>query len=93
MRSFEIYDKWSVQANKQASKQASKHTHARAQCSHTSVGLAQARPNYLQILYRDNKGLKMSLATFRRINMFISTVKLSNSARSMEGHDQPKEHS
>ena len=35
----------------------------------------------------------MSLATFRRINMFISTVKLSNSARSMEGHDQPKEHS
>ena len=27
-------------------KQASKHTHARAQCSSTSVGLAQARPNY-----------------------------------------------
>ena len=32
-------------ASKQASKQASKHTHACAQCSHTSVGLAQARPN------------------------------------------------
>ena len=29
-----------------ASKQASKHTHARAQCSNASVGLAQARPNY-----------------------------------------------
>ena len=26
-------------------KQASRHTHARAQCSHASVGLAQARPN------------------------------------------------
>ena len=25
--------------------QASKHTHARAQCSHASVGLAQAHPN------------------------------------------------
>ena len=28
-----------------ASKQANKHTHARAQCSHASVGLAQACPN------------------------------------------------
>ena len=28
---------------------ASKHTHARAQCSHASVGLAQARPNYLAL--------------------------------------------
>ena len=45
MRSFEIYSKWSVQANKQASKQT--YTHTRAQCSHASVGLAQARPNYL----------------------------------------------
>ena len=26
---------------------ASKHTHARAQCSHASVGLTQARPNHL----------------------------------------------
>ena len=42
MHSFKIYGKWSVQANKQASK----HTHARAQCSHASVGLTQARPNY-----------------------------------------------
>ena len=32
-------------ASKQASKQASKHTHARAQCSNPSVGLAQTRPN------------------------------------------------
>ena len=35
-----------------ASKQTFKHTHARAQCSNASVGLAQARPNkllYLQI--------------------------------------------
>ena len=29
------------------SKQTSKHTHARAQCSHASVELTQARPNYL----------------------------------------------
>ena len=28
-----------------ASKQASKHTHAHAQCSHTSVGLARLTPN------------------------------------------------
>ena len=33
-----------------ASKQASKHTHARAQCSPASVGLAQARPNYQHTL-------------------------------------------
>ena len=38
-----IYGKWSVQANKQASK----HTHARVQWSHASVGLAQALPNKL----------------------------------------------
>ena len=31
--------------SKQASKQASIDTHTRAQCSHASVGLAQARPN------------------------------------------------
>ena len=37
MRSFEIYGKWSVQANK--------HTLTLLQCSHASVGLAQARPN------------------------------------------------
>ena len=36
MRSFNIYGMWSVQA--------SKHTHACAQWSHASVGLAQARP-------------------------------------------------
>ena len=28
------------------SKQTNKHTHTRAQCSHTSVGLTQAHPNY-----------------------------------------------
>ena len=31
-----------------ASKQANKHTHARAQCSHTNVGLAHARSNYIK---------------------------------------------
>ena len=35
--SFKIYGIWP---------QASKHTHARAQCSHASVGLTQARPNH-----------------------------------------------
>ena len=34
---IKIFGKWSVQA--------SKHTHACAQWSHASVGLAQARPN------------------------------------------------
>ena len=34
---FQCDMKWSVQTNK--------HTHTRAQCSHTSVGLAQACPN------------------------------------------------
>ena len=37
-RIFKISGMWSVHA--------SKHTHARAQWSHASVGLAQARPNY-----------------------------------------------
>ena len=32
-------------------KQASKHTHTPAQCSSASVGLAQARPNYIQTIY------------------------------------------
>ena len=38
MRSFKFPDMV-------ASKQASKHTHTCAQCSHASVGLAQAHPN------------------------------------------------
>ena len=40
-RSFKIYGIW-PQANIQ--------THARAQCSNGSVGLAQARPNYSYII-------------------------------------------
>jgi len=44
-RIFKISGMWSVHA----SKQAYKHTHAHAQWSHASVGLAQARPNYLVI--------------------------------------------
>ena len=31
--------------SKQTNKPTNKHTHMRAQCSHASVGLAQARPN------------------------------------------------
>ena len=38
MCSFRIYGRWLVQA--------SKHRYTCAQCCHTSVGLAQARPNY-----------------------------------------------
>ena len=38
-------------ASKQASKQASKHTHARAQCSPASVGLAQAHPNQGDVIH------------------------------------------
>ena len=36
--------------SKQASKQASKHTHVHAQCCHASVGLTQARLNYITYL-------------------------------------------
>ena len=39
--------KFTVYGRKQANKQA--YTRARAQCSHASVGLAQARPNYARI--------------------------------------------
>ena len=42
MRSFKIYGKWSVQTNQQTNK----HTHTHAECSHASVGLAQAHPNH-----------------------------------------------
>ena len=41
MRWFKIYGKWSVQTS--VDRQIYTHTHA--QCSHASVGLAQARPN------------------------------------------------
>ena len=44
MRSFEIYGKWSVQ-------RTSIDTHTCVQCSHNSVGLAQARPNYAVMDY------------------------------------------
>ena len=40
--SFKIYSKWSVQTNKKTSID----THMHTQCSHASVGLAQAHPNY-----------------------------------------------
>ena len=34
----------------------SKHTHTRAQCSHASVGLAQARPNHhLRVVLMENE--------------------------------------
>ena len=33
-----------------ANRQTERHTHARAQCSHTSVGLTQACPNYNALL-------------------------------------------
>ena len=32
-------------ANRQTDRQTDTHTHACVQCSHASVGLAQARPN------------------------------------------------
>ena len=38
-----IYNFWHMAANRQTYT----HTHARAQCNHASVGLAQARPKYL----------------------------------------------
>jgi len=41
MHSFKIYGIWP---------QATKHTHAHAQSSNASVGLAQAHPNYTCIL-------------------------------------------
>ena len=46
IRSFKIYSKWLVQA--------SKHTHTRVQCSHSNVGLAQARPKYYHSLEKEH---------------------------------------
>ena len=41
---------------------ASKHTHAHAQCSHASVGLAQARPNEaIFVWYRPWKHTSMQI--------------------------------
>ena len=55
----------------QASKQASKHTHASAQCSPASVGLAQARPNK----YTEKICIKKSLKTTRLIpRLFLAVV-------------------
>ena len=41
-----------------ASKPTDRHTHAHAQCSSTSVGLAQARPNYVVYIIFDVTGLR-----------------------------------
>ena len=38
--------KFSVYGRKQTDRQTDIHTHTRVQCSHASVGLAQAHPNY-----------------------------------------------
>ena len=39
-----------------ANRQTDRHTHAHAQCSHASVGLAQARPNYITETYHTLEG-------------------------------------
>ena len=59
------------------SQQTYKHTHECAQCSHTSVGLAQAYPNYtiyksmywLYIMYENN-----IVCDYKKINQFCKTL-------------------
>ena len=41
--------KFSVYGRKQTDKHTYIHTHAHAQCNHASVGLSQARPNYMHV--------------------------------------------
>ena len=60
--------KWSVQANKQASK----HAHTRAQCSHASVGLAQACPNHDG--FRGSHGAQGVLLVKRNIACDLQTA-------------------
>ena len=52
-RLFKIFGIWP-----QTDRQTYIHTHARAQCSYASVGLAQARPNYTcgMIYYCSTRG-------------------------------------
>ena len=46
-RLFKIFGIW-PQTDRQTYIHTDIHTHTRAQCSHASVGLAQARPNYCE---------------------------------------------
>ena len=58
-------------ANRQTDRQTYIHTHARAQCSYTSVGLAQPRPNSYMYMYIHVTACIISIspiqATFHRI--------------------------
>ena len=64
-----IYGKRSVQA----SKQASKHTHARVQGSHTSVGLTQAHPiQGMCCVFRNFVGADSNELGQQRDNLLIS---------------------
>ena len=44
-----------------ANRQTDIHTHAYAQCSHASVGLAQARPNYVDPKWKQKHSAKSRL--------------------------------
>ena len=56
----------------QATKQANKHAHARAQCSHASVELAQACPNYPhQHGAQSGVSYMIPLPSFRKSMSFI----------------------
>ena len=55
MRWFEVYGKWSVQTNK--------HTYTLLQCSHASVGLAQARPNQEHLYVKNHASHKNATCT------------------------------
>ena len=56
--------------------QASRHTHPHAQCSHASVGLAQARPNYHIIC--DNIILQNIVGSISPILLQMSWGKIFN---------------
>jgi len=48
-----------------SNKQTDRHTHARAQCNHASVGLTQARPNEEVVTSRNN----MRMEKYRKIDL------------------------
>ena len=71
-----------------ASKQASKHTHARAQCSPASVGLAQARPNNqkkkkVQIIHSLAPALTLTLTITLILNHLANKPQQTTSPQSI----------
>ena len=69
MRSFKIFCIWS-----QTDRQTYIHTHARAQCSYASVGLAQAHPNKKNTQKRTTIADRLDSARSLQVQHYIKTV-------------------